>query len=423
MSPPRSSRRRTVDEAIAVDDEIEIRSAVFQRNRSTAERISISSPGPVGLGSQIVPSPPDVEELPFMQGVHDDMAIVDLSPAQMGALLTFAPPSSSYVVDDYALNKLRKSMSAVVKVLAHDDADDRKSQASNILTSLPYMRLQCEGNRADRRKCDFFDQKATSGDYASIKIGRFKKKSIRTKRHLDRNFDFESRRQRLADKNAIAGDYGKATQALQRQDVKVNLNNVSGDIRASLPPRSLREMSLDLRTQTFRRADPTAAVELVTEDNVLKQLKRLKKNRSPGVDGFTVERLISIFLGGNRSRNVQLRDDLLQDYVLFLKKFVAGQLTQRQLKLFHAIKLSAIPKDDVESRVIMMFGAHSKLVFSIFASSSLKKGIEKRIFKHQYGAKKAGAETMIHSFQQVLVLTLMYFQLTLLKHSTISTET
>ena len=92
------------------------------------------------------------------------------------------------------------------------------------------------------------------------------------------------------------------------------------------------------------------------------------------MDGFTVEHLISVFLGGNR--NVQLRDALLQDYVLFLKKFVAGQLTQHQLKLFHAVKLSAIPKDDLESRVIMMFGAHSKLVFSIFASSKMKKNIE-----------------------------------------------
>ena len=83
---------------------------------------------------------------------------------------------------------------------------------------------------------------------------------------------------------------------------------------------NLREMSIDLRREIFRHTDATAAVELITEDAVLKQLKKLKKNRSPGVDGFTVEHLISVFLGG--SRNVQLRDALLQDYVLFLKKFV-----------------------------------------------------------------------------------------------------
>ena len=94
--------------------------------------------------TQILPSPPNAEEFAFMQGVHDNMAIVDLSPAQMGVLLTFVPPSSSYVLDPYALNKLRKSMSVVVKVLAHDYTDQRKNQASNILMFLPYMFLQYE---------------------------------------------------------------------------------------------------------------------------------------------------------------------------------------------------------------------------------------------------------------------------------------
>ena len=70
-----------------------------------------------------------------MQGVNDEMAMVDLSPAQMGVLLTFAPPSSSYVLDPYALNKFRKAMSAVIKVLVHDNSDVRKNQVSNILMS------------------------------------------------------------------------------------------------------------------------------------------------------------------------------------------------------------------------------------------------------------------------------------------------
>ena len=37
-------------------------------------------------------------------------------------------------------------------------------------------------------------------------------------------------------------------------------------------------MSIDLRRETFRHTDATAAVELITEDFVLKQLKKLKKN-------------------------------------------------------------------------------------------------------------------------------------------------
>ena len=54
-------------------------------------------------------------------------------------------------------------------------------------------------------------------------------------------------------------------------------------------------------------------------------------------------------------------------------------VTQHQLQLFHAIKLSAIPKDDLKSRIIIMCGIHSKLVFSIFASSQLKKTVEKSV--------------------------------------------
>jgi len=60
-------------------------------------------------------------------------------------------------------------------------------------------------------------------------------------------------------------------------------------------------------------------------------------------------------------------------------------------------KIDTLPKNDEESRVIMMFGIHSKLLFSIFASTMIKKTFKSVILsKHQYGTKKAGAETMIH---------------------------
>ena len=49
-----------------------------------------------------------------------------------------------------------------------------------------------------------------------------------------------------------------------------------------------------------------------------------------------------------------------------------------------------------------MFGIHSEMFFSIFASSQLKKIVEKNVFRHQYGARSAGAESMIHMFQQII---------------------
>ena len=49
------------------------------------------------------------------------------------------------------------------------------------------------------------------------------------------------------------------------------------------------------------------------------------------------------------------------------------------------MKLAATPKSEQESTVIMMSGIHSKIVFSSFAASKLKKKIEKEKLKNQYG--------------------------------------
>ena len=65
---------------------------------------------------------------------------------------------------------------------------------------------------------------------------------------------------------------------------------------------------------------------------------------------ITIEYLNSIFLGGNR--NMLLTKEILKEYAEFLKKFVKSVLSPLQLKLFHAITLSTIPKDEYESRVI-----------------------------------------------------------------------
>ena len=148
------------------------------------------------------------------------------------------------------------------------------------------------------------------------------------------------------------------------------------------------------RSALFSKVDVAHAASLVTSSSILSQLRRLKWNRSPSVDGFTVEHLNSILLEGNRDS--QLKKDVLEQYATFLRKFVVGELTTHQSQLFHAIKLAAIPKSEYESRVIMMYGIHSKIVFSMFASSKLKKSVEMKSFHHQFGSKPSGAEAMIH---------------------------
>ena len=49
----------------------------------------------------------------------------------------------------------------------------------------------------------------------------------------------------------------------------------------------------------------------------------------------------------------------------------------------------------------MMFNVHSKVAFSVFTSSKLKRRVEKEVFTYQFGSKKAGAESMIHVMQHV----------------------
>ena len=86
----------------------------------------------------------------------------------------------------------------------------------------------------------------------------------------------------------------------------------------------------------------------------------------------------SIFLGGNRDEIG--KKEVLKDYVTFLRKWYNRKLTKIK-KLFHALKLAAIPKTEQESRVIMMVGIHSKIAFSSFIASKLKKSIEKEKLK------------------------------------------
>ena len=85
-----------------------------------------------------------------MQGVHDTDSIVNLSATQMGVLLTFVPPARSYISDQYALSRFRKSFLKIIKVLNSDVTEQMRDKMSNIMMTLPYMYLQLDGNRADK---------------------------------------------------------------------------------------------------------------------------------------------------------------------------------------------------------------------------------------------------------------------------------
>ena len=115
---------------------------------------------------------------------------------------------------------------------------------------------------------------------------------------------------------------------------------------------------------------------------------------------MTSEHLNSVFLGGNRED--ALKKETLDDYVAFINKWMNSELSENQKRLFHSLKLAAVPKSDDDVRVIMMLGIHSKMAFSLFAASDLEKAIENGQLKRQCGTKSAGAETVIRVFQQTM---------------------
>ena len=138
-------------------------------------------------------------------------------------------------------------------------------------------------------------------------------------------------------------------------------------------------------------------------EKVTRIIHKLKKNRAPGLDGFTIERLYSLSFGGGGQS--EFKKEELRSYTAFIKRLVVGDLTPHQLTLMHSLKLAGIPKTELVSRVITMFYTHSKVAFSIFTSSKLlKRRVEKEAFTFtcQFGSKKAGSESMIHVMQHMM---------------------
>ena len=98
-----------------------------------------------------------------------------------------------------------------------------------------------------------------------------------------------------------------------------------------------------------------------------------------------------------------MKKQLLEEYSLFLQKFFTGDLSQHQLQLFHQVKLAGIPKNEEQYRVIMLFSFHSKLAFSLFSSSAIKKRVVEEDMPYQFSSKSAGAEAVVHMAQLSLL--------------------
>ena len=166
MTLPRSSRRRSLNAALAVDDEVETRSAapqsssLYNRGSELSPVVSFSPNVPESRkfftmqneSIRSAPPPPDVECGAFMQGAHDNSPIVDLSAVQMGVLLTFAPPAASSVMDAHALNKIRKAMSLLVKILVDEESAILREGSSSTAFSYILVHRYLESKGIERRR-------------------------------------------------------------------------------------------------------------------------------------------------------------------------------------------------------------------------------------------------------------------------------
>ena len=139
----------------------------------------------------------------------------------------------------------------------------------------------------------------------------------------------------------------EATRALWRVNAKPSLGSALRDAHDSSPARSASTLATEDRVASSSKVDAAHAASLVASSSALSQLRRLKRSRSPGVDGFAVERLDSASLGG--SRDSQLERGALERRATLLRRLVVGESTARQPQPPRATKLAAAPKSERES--------------------------------------------------------------------------
>ena len=357
------------------------------------------------------PSPPPPPQqrshnidINFMQGVPDTSSIALLTPHQMGVLLTFQPANSQYIKDPVVLTNVRKAcLHCLQKINGTDRESEINKKYTNIFIALPFLFLQNSAFTIPqlRIRSEVFKNLIMDDKIDEILVGDFVKKSSTVHARLAKKFNFQQRIYNEADKYSNTNDYGKALSSLLKIDSKVDPDMLINSTKESLPNRVFTNLSHDEREKLYTRVNSNIAATLVNEKILENRLRKIKKNRSPGVDGLSIENLISILYNGNSQKG--LKDQIVKEYVIFLKKFLTGDLSLHQNQVFYSLKLIGIPKNSAECRIIMITGLHSKIAFSLVTSSKRKKIVENKLLKYQYGAKRSGSESVIHIIQQILI--------------------
>jgi len=144
-----------------------------------------------------------------MQGVHDSYPIVDLTPTQLGVLLTFQPVNAGYIMDNVVLNNVRKALLHCMQKINNTSSDSLiNKKFTNVFTVLPFLFLQTGSfdKQQLRERSENFKNLIVEDRIDVILVGDIKKKTSTAHSFLKKRFDFKDRQNKDADSHAKAND-------------------------------------------------------------------------------------------------------------------------------------------------------------------------------------------------------------------------
>ena len=129
----------------------------------------------------------------YMQGVNDSDPIADLSPSQLGVLLTFEPANAGYIMDKFVLHNMQKALLHCLQKMNNSSADSLiNKRFSNLFHVLPFLFLQTgsfDKNRL-RERSEKFKNLIMEDKTDDILVGDVKKKTSTAHSILKKKIQF-----------------------------------------------------------------------------------------------------------------------------------------------------------------------------------------------------------------------------------------
>ena len=116
----------------------------------------------------------------YMQGVHDSYPIADLTPTQLGVLLTFQPVNAGYIRVNVVLNNVRKALLHCLQKINNTSSDSSiNKKFTNLFTVLPFLFLQTGSfdKQQLRERAENFKNLIVEDKTDDILVGDIKKKT------------------------------------------------------------------------------------------------------------------------------------------------------------------------------------------------------------------------------------------------------